>query len=352
MTRPPVLQGAFSLGASLAMFKGVKNMLHEYVPDNWLGLPYSDHSSTYVIHRVTTAVVETLDLPYTSPKDDLNWTRVLTFIAQEAEELDLRISAAVLLVCVLGPALWLLLTRESSRAVGGQVSQHVATQTEQSPQEPVTFQYYHYDPAERALLQFGKSRSEPILIGYMPMNFEDEDYTSGNLENSNEVTAGCALRKDAKPTSGRLSNDAIQDEKQLGSENSLEKTQTSVRTQLQDANADTKILSPASPAPQEEQSRDRSSVESHPQEKTQCSEPYHRESSSWDNSIVFESLENRLESSGRSSSSLPSFKCTPSERETSRHSLAHIQLQISPRKTSNVGAQLNPEQAYSQPFTY
>lgn len=319
-------------------------MLQVYVPDDWLALHSREPSSTYVIHRVTTAVAERIDPYYSSPKDDLNWTRVLTFIAQEAAELDLRISAALLLVCVLGPALWLLLTRESSHAVGVQVSQH-ATQTEQPPQEPVTFQYYHYDPAERALLQFGKSRSEPILIGYnMPMNFEDEDYAPGNVENTNKITAGSDLRKEGGPTSKRPSNDTIQAEKQLG--------QNSVRTQPQDPNADTMVVSPAFSETQEEQSKERGLTNLQPQEKAQCSEPCHRESSSWEDSIVFESLENRLESSGRSSSSLPSLKCTPTDRETSRHSLAHIQLQISPRKTSNVDAQLNPEQAYSQPFTY
>lgn len=319
-------------------------MLQVYVPDDWLALHSRESSSTSVVHRVTTAVAERLDPYYSSPKDDLNWTRVLTFIAQEAAELDLRISAALLLVCVLGPALWLLLTRESSQAVGGQVSQH-ATQTEQIPQEPVTFQYYHYDPAERALLQFGKSRSEPILIGYnMPMNFEDADYTSGNVENTNKVTAGDDLRKEGGLTSKRPSNDTIQDKKQLGSVKRVGKRQDSVRTQLQAPNAFSET--------QEKQSKDRSSTNSHPQGEAQCSEPCHRESTSWEDSIVFESLENRLESSGRSSSSLPSLKCTPTDRETSRHSSAHIQLQISPRKTSNVDAQLNPEQAYSQPFTY
>lgn len=296
MARPTAPRSLFFAGTSFALLKLVQKLV--------------ERNSAEVRHKpneMSTYVVQTPKVvhgePSVSAPQELNWTQVMDFVKLELERVDLRVWLAVLLACTLGPLAWSLLQkRDRIEPPEANPCTNAATQTEQEPdterKDPVTVRYYHYEPAERALLQFGRSKSESVLFNYVPMNFDEAE-----LDDFEGVVAGCTLR-DKEPVE---------------------------ELTLREPPA----VPPAVEIPPRHDA---------PEEST-------NESTRTDDSTE-ESHSNHQETLNKSLVSLPSLRDSSLERPASAHSQTVLQIQLSPRKTSIGEVQVNPEQAYSQPFSY
>lgn len=326
MTRPPVLQGIFSLGASIALLTGVKKLLHGKAPDEWLTtIPEQGLSSTYVVQGVIPSfVMKSEEWMGQAPSNELNWPQVISFLIQQMEHLDFRIWLTVLLLCLLGPVFKSLFDKKGKEVPRNNFSHNVATQTEQEPEELVTFQYYHYDPAERALMQFGRSKSESVLFRYAPINFDENE-----SDDFDDVVDRCALPKES-------SQGCAPFEEPMSEANDSQEADAGQEIQ--------EVISQNVSSSGEDQTSTDDFA------KMKVSDQ--RGQLFTDGSISTATPESRPESFGKSSGSLLSFRGASLERQPSSHSHTAFQLQLSPKKSTNVDVQVNPEQAYSQPFTY
>lgn len=328
MSRPVAAQGLFSLGTSIAMLKVVQRFMEGRTPEKWWTEPHvAEKSSTYVIdYPVATSGLK--EAHYQS----LSWPQVLEFLVEQVEQIDIKIACVVLFLCVLGPLIWSLLENKNPGATGDKLLHSVATQTEQEPEgkEKIAARYVHYNPAERALLQFGRSKSESVLsvFRYDPSRFE---YTEPE-EDIDEVVAGFTPSK--KPSQAGPAGFAAEQHRRA--------TVKPLALEISD---------PPSQLDERVSHARVGSRESHTIDPSQArSGAEEQESSKDSNSNV--SPGSGQASSVKSSRSLLSFKGASLKRASSAQSHTFLQIQISPRKTSHVEVQLNPEQVYSQPFTY
>ncbi|CCD24646.1 Nvj1p NDAI_0D03320 [Naumovozyma dairenensis CBS 421] len=171
MTRRPVIQSIFSLGGSLAMVKGLKRVLRKYdLPENWL-TPTQGNSTQEninktnelisILQEVSNAMHSRDDISFSKQLeeagDGITWKKVGLFVLKESINMDTKIAAGIIFTILFLPLLSALLSNSIGKKLRKKKNDNVdfATQTEQS---------HHYGPAERALLQFGKSKSEPILL--------------------------------------------------------------------------------------------------------------------------------------------------------------------------------------------
>ncbi|CCE91639.1 Nvj1p TDEL_0D00550 [Torulaspora delbrueckii] len=320
MARPVAAQGLFSLGTSITLVKLVKKLMEGGTVEEWWNVsPQAQQSSTYIVDYpiITTE-------PRNIHNQKLTWPQVLRFFIEQVEEMDLQLACFVLFLCLLGPLIWSLLDTKSSSAAGNSLLHNVSTQTEQEPEEKVTERHFHYDPAERALLQFGRSKSESVLsvFKYSPIQF---DYNEPE-EEVDEIVAGCTIKTEP-----------------------IQKTPLEILEEKRRSG----VVKPFAPIDQEVILRLDTALSSQKQFKDSsqlCPKVEHQVLVQ--NSSGNISPGNREAPSVKSAGSLPSFRGAPLERASSAQSLSFLQIQISPRKTSHVEVQVNPEQAYSQPFTY
>lgn len=316
MARPVAAQSLLSLGVSVALVKVIKRFLSESTYEDW----WYEHSHVQSNAPTTELVresVERLDANLMQGQR-LTWPQVLNFLVEQVTELDVHFAYFVLFLSVAGPLLWLLLDKESSDVDSKtipcnedeRVSSSVSTQTEEEPEEKITVRYFHYDPAERALLQFGRSKSESVLdaFKYMPAQ---KEYTEPE-DDIDQMVKRCTLEaeKAHNLATARLPGPKEQTSQECAQEDSAE------------------LQHDKSQLPAKQQALLRSS------------------------SGIISSTSSRGVPSVKSSRSLLSFKAVPSKSDSSTHSPSFLQLQISPRRTTQVEVQLSPEQAYSQPFTY
>ncbi|QLQ79974.1 hypothetical protein HG537_0C06230 [Torulaspora globosa] len=300
MPRITAPHSLFLAGSSVALLKLVQRLVEKNGVDEWMemgrpGVSTYEVESSGVVHGVGTA-----------DGLELTWSQVFEFIAREVERVDLRIWFGVLLLSMLGPLVWSLL---AGRGVSEQIvlppSSSVSTQTDPEPEpelepesgrkdpepenehkDPVPIRYYQYEPGERALLQFGRSKSDSMLFDYVPLSLHEPE-----LDEIEEVVGRCTLRQekpDALPTLRfpQVASEAVVDDG----------TQT-------------------------------------------------------DASIMEQESTNRT-TSDNTLGSLPNLKDSSLEITVPAQSPTALQIQLSPRKTSIVDVQVNPEQAYSQPFSY
>ncbi|QLL32455.1 hypothetical protein HG536_0C06240 [Torulaspora globosa] len=295
MARMTAPYSLFFAGTSIALLKLVQKLVERNGADEWLE-PSESEYSTYVI-EAPKIVHGDLSVPDTQ---ELTWGQVFEFLAREVERVDLRIWFAVLLFCTLGPLAWSLSTgRSPSEQPPLAPSTCVSTQTEPEPEverkDPAPMRCYHYEPGERALLQFGRSKSDSVLFNYVPLEFHEPE-----LDEFEEVVGRCTLRQErANEVTPKEEPTAV----------------PSVRlAQL-------------------------------------VSEALADNGTETDASMVEDDSANRT-TLGDTLGSLPNLRDSSLEIAGRAQSPTALQIQLSPRKTSIVDVQVNPEQAYSQPFSY
>lgn len=279
MTRHPVVHSALSVSGSVGAVKGIQRVLQKYLPDEWLFSGKVQSSPTNIVpSALEPTFVE--DIPL---EKGLSYTRVLSFVVDQLANMDARIAITIVVLTVIGPVLPYLFG----------IQKHV-------PQTAAE----HLDPAQRALLQFGKSKSEPILLSYVSMDLEQEveDFSEG--EDIQDP-----LRR--REVSLEASQELVQEDGVVFKEEHTEVMQ---------------VLKSEEP------------------------EPMGKGLSAQEESD--DSTSGKQESSSRSVCTLPSAQTSPLGRRDSYTSHANVYIQFSPMKTSNLDAQLSSEQAYSQPFTY
>lgn len=282
MTRHPVLQNALSVSGSVGAVKGIKRLLQKYLPDEWL-FSQKAHSSPTDI--VPSALEPTL-IDNNRLDDSLSITRVLSFMVDQIANMDVRIAVTIVVLAVLGPVL-----------------PYIVGLNKQAPQTAAQ----HIDPAKRALLQFGKSKSEPILLSYVSLDLEREEEDLSEREDSSS-----ALRREK--VSMEVKQEIVQED------------EPAIKEVTKEVNIVQQVVEKEGP------------------ELTEKEFCVQEESDG--------SASRKRGSSSRSVITLPSAQTSPLGRRESYTSHSNVYIQFSPIKTSNVDAQLSSEQAYSQPFTY
>lgn len=304
MARAIAPYGLFLGGTSIALLKLVQKLVDRNGADEWLEPSLDeDSSSTYVVE-----VPKILHGASSTPiSQELTWRQVIDFLMKELERVDVRVWCVILLVCLLGPVARNLLGSKPPQKPYVADSKSVSTQTDQEAEpadrkDPVAIRSHHYEPAERALLQFGRSKSESVLFNYVPTDFNEEE-----LQDFEGIVAGCTLRaEELEPVKEKEQDQEVTPRKEPEKRSSVEPPEQLKQT---DSNAAT------------------------------------GDSSGESTSVHQTSL-------GKSLGLLSSLKDDSLRRATSAQSLPFLPIQLSPRKTSIVEVQVNPEQVYSQPFNY
>lgn len=297
MTRHPIFHGVLSVSGTLGAARGFQRLLQRYLNDEWLfGNKKNEVSPTSVVPSMLEPSFE--ELPEKSK--ELDWTRVLSFLVEQIGNMDVRLAVAIVVLAVVGPVLpYVFGYREDTSEGTTTTTTTTATITTTKESEIVAS---HLDPAQRALLQFGKSKSEPLLLGYVSMKL-DEIEENRNAEQANLLRRQLQLER---PHFGKELEDEVRFAERL-----VERQESRGRER-------------------EEEIKERS--------------PQVDESDT--------SVGGKPDSSSRSEYTLPSAQTSPLDRRDSYVSHSNVCIQLSPIKTSNLDAQLTSEQAYSQPFTY
>lgn len=320
MTRPPVVHGAFSLGLSVAILKGVKKTVRKHLEKRgWIEPRKVDYEFIFTIDRLKNLVDEKDGTAAVWQHDtsELSWRKVLNFVSNQFSELDTRIYVLLLLLCVLLPIAWTVLDGDSEDLLNNNDNDDNVGLIGSK------IRLKHYNDGERAVLQFGKSRSEPIILSYKDMDMPEED---------REFTTK-KEREDCQLVS--KSENALDKVENVESPGGQAKQHLEVDTQCNRDESGEKINGEGDSSKEEDRCSS-SEVGSHDESKEEVvTDP------------EFLSRDTRTTSSLKSSRSFPiSFKGSINQPSSLLH------LQVSPTKSTNLDAQVNTEQAYSQPFRY
>ncbi|CAI4053652.1 hypothetical protein SUVZ_15G3520 [Saccharomyces uvarum] len=324
MTRPPVMRGAFSLGLSVAVLKGVKKTVRKHLErQGWLEPRKVDYELIFTIDRLKTLVDEKHDSVLAIGQHDtgeLSWRKVFNFISRQSSELDTRIYVLILLLCLVVPIAWTVLD-------GDQDSSLDENDDYDNLNEDAR-RLKHYGDGERAVLQFGKNRSEPIILSYKDMDVPEgeREFTAKRNHNSRSLTSRSENALDRMNDENTLSD---QPEEQVEADIGCDESKLGEETNSNDI---------------DDMKKDR------------CSSPEAESHDEFneDNSTEpeFLSRDTKTTSSLKSSTSFPlSFKGSMDLRSINQPSSV-LHIQVSPTKSTNLDAQVNTEQAYSQPFRY
>ncbi|EJS43367.1 nvj1p [Saccharomyces arboricola H-6] len=322
MTRPPVVHGAFALGLSMAVFKGVEKTVREHLEkQGWIEPQKVDYELIFTIEKLKNLVDEKYSqaVEHCDDTSELSWRKVLNFISRQSSELDTRIYVLILLLSVLLPIAWTVLDGDREGTPddnSNDVDENLIASAKQLK---------HYNDGERAVLQFGKNRSEPIILSYRDMNVSDGDHrdftTKRELEHSH-------LTSKSENALAEMNDEDTPGDQQ---EQPLE---IDIECEKNEPGEETKNVN------KEKDHSSSSEVESHNEAKKETVA---------DPEIL--SQDTRTTSSLKSSTSFPiSFRGSIDLKSINHPSSLH--LQVSPTKSTNLDAQVNTEQAYSQPFRY
>ncbi|KOG99253.1 Nvj1p [Saccharomyces eubayanus] len=320
MTRPPVMRGAFSVGLSVAVLKGVKKTVRKHLERRgWLEPHKVDYELVFTIDRLKNLVDEKHDSVLAVGQHDageLSWRKVFNFISRQSSELDTRIYIFILLLCLVVPVVWTVLDGDHDNSLDDNDDYEDARRLK------------HYGDGERAVLQFGKNRSEPIILSYKDMDVPEgeREFTAKRDHNSRSLTSKSENALDGLNNEDTLSD---QPEEQVEVDIGCDENELGEETNTNDIDDQEKDCC--------------SSPEVEPHDEFNEDNPTEPE---------FLTRDTKTTSSLKSSTSFPlSFKGSIDLRSINQpSSLLHIQ--VSPTKSTNLDAQVNTEQAYSQPFRY
>ncbi|CCC67191.1 hypothetical protein NCAS_0A06330 [Naumovozyma castellii] len=361
MTRPPVMQTAFSLTGSIAIVKSIERLCRAHLPENWISQKnFEDSELVEVLQDISNAFSFHENVNFDESIDNLTWKKVGLFILQEILNLDIKISLGILLLLLLLPLLGVLLHAE-------------ITDDRNDDMEPQMLR--HYDPAERALLQFGKNHSEPVLV---------KDHINRGSVSSNRNT-----RKNTKKAVVKRQNiDKPQEEEETKGKEDLTKEGKIVsyiqEEDISDFKEESNLNSDESPSPvgfkpskpeeeivqTGESIQDVDNIDNAEEEAIKNNETSDSLLVEHTDVTGFESSDNRLENTmnfpeevpdlveaqtviadassqfppDKSSDSLPSIHDSISSHSNS------AQLHVHPSKTTNLEGKVTNEQVFSQPF--
>lgn len=320
MTRPPVVRGIFSLGLSVAVLKGVEKTVRKHLEkQGWIQPREVDYELIFTIDRLKNLVDDKRESLTAEQLDtgELSWRKVLNFISRQSSELDTRIYVLILLLSFLVPIAWTVLDgdREGTLEDNDNDINVDLIGNER--------RHKHYNDGERAVLQFGKNRSEPIILSYKDMNVSGEREFINKKEHDN----GHLISK----SENALDEVGSEDVSGCHPENQLEEDKNELSEEENGEDDDNKETDRCSSSEVESQSESK---------KESTAEP------------DLLSRDTRTTSSLKSSTSFPiSFKGSIDLKSLNQPS-SLLHLQVSPTKSANLDAQVNTEQAYSQPFRY
>ncbi|QLG73064.1 hypothetical protein HG535_0E01480 [Zygotorulaspora mrakii] len=350
MTRVPVSQGLFGLAATVAIFKGLKEAMNFYslgalrlnVSDGNMNPTMTAESHT-VTKKIVTTVTATIN---TGTKQKLDWPLVLDFVLEELDMIDPRIWIATIALCVLGPvAVYLFDGRRSVFSTNTHSTQTDEVEEVRIPDLPGPSSgkgpssyspYFQYNPAERAWMQFGKSKSEPFLFTYVPISYSTKDSSSEIEQEVKEYENEPSLEFCDKQVAEPATDNFNREESATDNYNHDESAQSAQSISDQLPSSGNKFRSI-----QEKKSLH---VMNHQQQHLLED----REVSSLDESFTINPFDKRPISSN-SSHSIPSSRSSPMASSVLNSSNSHLRLQMSPTKTFT---HLSSELAYSQPFSY
>lgn len=154
MARHPVVHGALSISGTIGAVKGFQKLLQRYLSNEWL---FENDKSEVSPTSVIPSVLESSSQGLSDKGKELDWSRVLSFMVDQIANMDVRLAVAIVVLAVMGPVLPYVFGYGKVKAASVE-SEIIAS---------------HLDPAQRALLQFGKSKSEPLLLGYVSMELDE-----------------------------------------------------------------------------------------------------------------------------------------------------------------------------------
>ncbi|CAI6718828.1 ANL_collapsed_G0025180.mRNA.1.CDS.1 [Saccharomyces cerevisiae] len=183
MTRPPLVRGIFSLGLSVAVLKGVEKTVRKHLErQGWIEPQKVDYELIFTIDRLKNLVDNKREALTAEQPDagELSWRKVFNFISRQSSELDTRIYVLILLLSFLLPIAWTVLDGDRETTLEDKDNDFNVDLIENERR------LKHYNDGERAVLQFGKNRSEPIILSYKDMNvLEGEHEFTSKEEHSN-----------------------------------------------------------------------------------------------------------------------------------------------------------------------
>ena len=244
---------------------------------------------------------------------ELSWRKVFNFISRQSSELDTRIYVLILLLSFLVPIAWTVLDGDHEGTLEDNDNDINMDLIENERRQK------HYNDGERAVLQFGKNRSEPIILSYKDMNVSE-----GEREFTTKKEHG----------NGRLISKSENALDEVGSE---DVSGCHPEKQLEEDN--------------NELSEEENGEDDDNKEKDRCSSSEVESQSESKKESTAEpdllSRDTRTTSSLKSSTSFPiSFKGSIDLKSLNQPS-SLLHLQVSPTKSTNLDAQVNTEQAYS-----
>ncbi|CAI4039568.1 hypothetical protein SMKI_08G2370 [Saccharomyces mikatae IFO 1815] len=325
MTHPPVVRGIFSLGLSVAVLKGVQKTVRKHLEkQGWIEPQEVDYELIFTIDRLKN-LIDDKHNPLTAVQQDiseLSWRKVLNFISRQFSELDTRIYVLILLLSLLVPIVWSVLDGDHEGALEDNDNDINVDIIENERR------LKHYNDGERAVLQFGKNRSEPIILSYKNMNVLEGEH---EFTNKKDHDASHLTSKSENALDKAESKDVFDDHPEQQPKVDIKCDKNDLSEEENGEDSDNKEEDHSSSLELESQSE--SKVES-------TAEP----------DVL--SRDTRTTSSLKSSTSFPvSFKGSIDLRSLNPPS-SLLHLQVSPTKSTNLDAQVNTEQAYSQPFRY
>ncbi|GCE97342.1 hypothetical protein ZYGM_004897 [Zygosaccharomyces mellis] len=294
MVRHPILQGTISIGGTFGAVKGLQRLLQRYLSNEWL---FENKKSKISPTNVIPSVLEPSSQDFSNKGKEVNWSRVLSFIVDQISNIDLRLAVVIVVLAVMGPVL--------PYVFGYGKSDTSITESNITGS--------NLDSSQRALLQFGKSKSEPVLLGYVSMELDE----LSDRRNSEQVPH---LRRHSELEELQAGRN-LQDEVKIAEQ--LVQRQESRELEKREEQ-------------EKEMQQEKGEMDSHLSRAEESDT----------------SAGGKPGSSVRSEYTLPSAQTSPLDHRDSYISHSNVCIQFSPIKTSNLDAQLTAEQAYSQPFTY
>ncbi|CAR26385.1 hypothetical protein ZYGR_0H01930 [Zygosaccharomyces rouxii] len=294
MARHPVVHGVLSISGTFGAAKGFQKLLQRYLSNEWL---FENEKDKISPTSLVPSILESSSQDLSNKSKELDWTGVLSFVVDQIANVDVRLAVAIVVLAVMGPVL--------PYAFGYGKVDAASTESEIIAS--------HLDPAQRALLQFGKSKSEPVLFGYVSMELDE-------LEEHGSSEHVLHLRRQL----------------QLEDQHFVKELRDEVNIAEQ--------LVQRQESKELEKEEEQEVVVAHSCSRSHSGSPQVEESDT--------SADGKPSSSTRSEYTLPSAQTSPLDHRDSCVSHSNTCIQLSPIKTSNLDAQLTSEQAYSQPFTY
>lgn len=409
MARPPVIQGIFSFSGSVALVHGIKRLLHNHLPKEWLADKQDGKKNVLenTFEKVNNVVQNHIEeiIPVPDPEvafAGLRWKEMPQFLKEEALNLDLRISAAIIIFLVLLPIISAIFaasisTKDENGLVELSVDEHILQVTTEETNNSNGNTIYQVTESTLVTVLIDNNgdelKKELIESSTIEMKQNKDDSIpevenfkipvelthTNNVEDINQEVVNCEVDdKDDVSEQAKLQDNlniapvepAIVTVPTEDSDDPLEITIITVKDEGyevddvehdiahevkcedEDCDEDDRGEEEATREEDPEDSDDKTDSEENLEEQTKDAPEYSKEEPTPDKASSYDQKETDSGTTESSTSTRLSFKFEDTEIRASKETHKHLQILPSPAKRISMEAQVNTEQAYSQPFLY